>query len=141
MVDTSVFVAALLGAGGPSRRVLRAGFEGKIRPLIGAALFCEYESLLGRPELYAQSSTTATERETLFDALMSVALWTTIYVAWRPNLPDEADNHLVELAVAGGAAAIVTNNQRDFNSAELLFPGLKIRSPEALIKEVALWQR
>jgi hypothetical protein len=29
---------------------------------------------------------------------------------WRPNLRDEGDNHLVELAIAGGAEAIVTYN-------------------------------
>jgi hypothetical protein len=27
---------------------------------------------------------------------------------WRPHLRDEGDNHLVELAIAGGAEAIVT---------------------------------
>jgi len=37
-----------------------------------------------------------------------------IYFLWRPNLRDEADNHLVELAVAGGAQAVVTRNKRDF---------------------------
>jgi len=30
-----------------------------------------------------------------------------------PNLPDEADNHLVELAVAGRATALVTYNPRN----------------------------
>jgi predicted nucleic acid-binding protein len=36
-----------------------------------------------------------------------------VYHAWRPNLPDEADNHLLELAVAAQADAIVTRNLRD----------------------------
>ncbi len=36
-----------------------------------------------------------------------VKQWVTIYYGWRPNLPDEADDHLVELALAGGAAGIV----------------------------------
>jgi predicted nucleic acid-binding protein len=54
---------------------------------------------------------------------------------WRPNLPDEADNHVVELAVAGGAEAIVTHNKRDFARAELHFPGLRVASPGELIAE------
>ncbi len=31
----------------------------------------------------------------------------TVYYGWRPNLPDEGDNHLIELALAGSAQAIV----------------------------------
>ena len=46
---------------------------------------------------------TASERRALFDALLSVSEWIKVYYLWRPNLPDEGDNHLIELAVAGGA--------------------------------------
>ncbi|MCU7244485.1 MAG: PIN domain-containing protein [Microcystis aeruginosa WS75] len=53
---------------------------------------------------------------------------------WRPNLKDEADNHLVELAIAGSAGIIVTNNIRDFHNTELLFPELSILKPENLIQ-------
>ena len=52
---------------------------------------------------------------------------------WRPNLPDEADNHVVELSVAGGAEVIVTHNMRDFERAELRFPGLRVLTPGELI--------
>ena len=54
---------------------------------------------------------------------------------WRPNLPDESDNHLVELAMAGGAEVIVTKNVRDIRAGELKFPGLRILKPEQLLKE------
>jgi hypothetical protein len=37
-----------------------------------------------------------------------------VHYRWRPNLPDEGDNHALELAVAGGDAPIVTFNRRDF---------------------------
>ena len=36
--------------------------------------------------------------------------WVVVYYGWCPNLPDEADNHLIELALAGGPATIVTHN-------------------------------
>jgi predicted nucleic acid-binding protein len=38
---------------------------------------------------------------------------------WPPNLRDEADNHLVGLAIAANADYIITNNLSDFSGAEL----------------------
>ncbi|MFN7664382.1 MAG: PIN domain-containing protein, partial [Inhella sp.] len=46
------------------------------------------------------------------------------------NLPDEADNHLIELAVAGQASVIVSRNLRDLTRGELRFPGLQVLVPE-----------
>jgi predicted nucleic acid-binding protein len=56
-----------------------------------------------------------------------------IFYGWRPNLPDEGDNHLVELAIAGGAAAIVTRNIRDLSRPDLLFPDLASLSPDQFL--------
>jgi predicted nucleic acid-binding protein len=53
---------------------------------------------------------------------------------WRPNLQDEGDNFLVELALAGNANSIITNNIRDLRSAELKFPGMNIVTPEQILK-------
>jgi len=78
---------------------------GIYRPIIGAALFSEYEAVLSRDELFAKCVLSAKERNDLFDAFLSVCVWTRIYYAWRPNVRDESDNHLVELAVAGAAEA------------------------------------
>ena len=55
-----------------------------------------------------------------------------VYYLWRPNLPDEGDNHLIELAVAGGAEAIVTFNLRDFQRTELYFPDIAVLTPAQL---------
>jgi predicted nucleic acid-binding protein len=57
-----------------------------------------------------------------------------VYFLWRPNLPDEGDNHLVELAIAGGADTIVTNNVRDVRRGELSFPDLQILTPAEFLK-------
>jgi uncharacterized protein len=137
VVDTNVFLSALLGPGGASRQVLRACLEGRLEPLKGTALFTEYEDLLGRSELFEACRLSPARREALLDAFASVCRWTTVYFAWRPNLRDEADNHLIELAVAGGAEVVVTRNLRDVRSGELKFPGLRILPPEELYKEIS----
>ncbi len=103
---------------------------------MGASLIAEYEDLLGREELFATSALSSAERDALLDAVLSVCRWVRIYYSWRPNLPDEADNHLVELAVAGGAELIVTKNIRDFRRAELRFPELRAVRPEELLQEI-----
>ena len=71
----------------------------------------------------------------MFAAFLSVCDWVQVYFSWRPNLPDEADNHIVELAVAGGAIMIITNNARDFRASELRFPNLRIVTPREFVKE------
>lgn len=136
VLDTSVLVAALLGPRGPSRAVLRACLEGCVQPLMGTTLFLEYEALLGRENVFAACALNRAEREALVDALLSVCRWTAVYYTWRPNLRDEADNHLIELAVAGGATYVVTNNLRDFQAPELRFPSLQIVLPETLLREI-----
>jgi len=102
---------------------------------MGTALLAEYEDVLGRDALFANCRLNRAERDELLDIFLSVCRWTRIYYGWRPNLPDEADNHLVELAVAGGARAIVTRNLRDVTRMELKFPFLSVISPEAFLEK------
>ena len=63
VVDTNVFIAAILSPAGENRDVVRACLRGRARPIMGAALFHEYEDLLGRCQLMAKSPLTATERQ------------------------------------------------------------------------------
>lgn len=125
-MDTNIVVSSMSGSEKSPRAVLRACLEKKVQPILGEALFLEYEEVLNRPDLAARSPLSASERESLLAAFLSVCEWIDIYYGWRPNLPDEGDNHLVELAVAGGANWIVTNNVRDFKRAELKFPEVQI---------------
>jgi uncharacterized protein len=129
VVDTNVLVAALISATGTNRRVLRACLERKVQPILGETLFLEYEDVFGRTELMSMSPLSAEDRQTLLDAFLGVCEWVDVYFSWRPNLRDEGDNHIVELAVAGGASWIVTNNMSDFEGAELRFPGLQAIRP------------
>jgi putative PIN family toxin of toxin-antitoxin system len=132
VVDTNVFVGACLGTGASSR-VVEACLTQRFKPLMGAALLVEYEDVLGRSPLFAKSRLSPAERSELLDIFLATCRWTRIYFGWRPNLRDEGDNHLVELAVAGGASHIVTHNLRDLKSMELRFPGLTTVTPTQLL--------
>ena len=133
VIDTNVFVAGLRSAGGASREVLRQSLKGRFQPLFGNALWLEYQDLLGRPVW--GDATSPDERLQVLAALSRQGRWVTVYYGWRPNLPDEADNHLIELALAGNAEAIVTHNVRDVRRGELLFDKLRTLTPAECLEE------
>ena len=89
---------------------------------------------MGRPVW--GDATTADERRLVLAALASRARWVTVYYGWRPNLPDEGDNHLIELALAGGANAIVTHNLRDLRGGQLRLGSLRVLTPAQCLKEL-----
>lgn len=134
VIDTSVFISALIGPRGPSRELIRRCLLDEYVPLMGNALFAEYESVIGRPSVVSQCPLDSTEMMELLAAFLNTCEWVNVYYLWRPNLRDEGDNHLIELAIAGNAIAIATNNVRDFKGADLLFPDLLIQTPEQLLK-------
>ena len=134
VLDTNVLVAALLRGGGSAREVLRACLRGHYRPVLGPALLAEYEDVLGRTELFEGSTLSRKERDMVFDGLLSCSQWVEVFYAWRPNLPDEADNNLIELGVAAQAEAIVTRNLRDVSRGELKFPLLRVLTPEQCLE-------
>ena len=121
---------------GAANHAVAACLRGQATPLMGTTLFNEYEDVLHRPALFSKSRLNLEEREALLDIFMARCEWVRIYYTWRPNLRDEGDNHLVELAIAGGAQAIVTRNLRDIAQMELNFPHLKVCSPEKLLQEL-----
>ena len=134
VLDTNVLVAALLRVGGPRRAVLCARLQGLYQPVLRPALLAQYEANLGHSALFADSVLSVKERGEVFDGLMNRWRWVEVFYAWRPNRPDEADNHLIELAVAPQADAIVTRNLRDVARGELKFPALRVLSPEQCLE-------
>jgi len=134
VLDTNIIVGAMLSDGGASREILRLCLEQNITPLVGTALFTEMEDVLSRKDLFQKCKIDATERDELFRAFLSYTEWTPIYYSWRPNLRDEADNHIVDLAIAGNASYIITQNERDFQKMNLLFPNLEIINAAEFLK-------
>ena len=134
VVDTSVLISALIGKEGPSREILRRCLQGTYQPLISNTLFLEYEYASLRPRIQKLCPLDENEIRELINAFYSMCVWVPIYYLWRPNLKDEGDNFLIELAVAGNAEIIVTNNVKDLGSAELSFENLQIYKPEELLR-------
>lgn len=134
VLDTSVMIGALISHKGANREVVRQCLLGNYKPLISNALFLEFEDVIARDRIKKACPLNETEIRELLNAFYSVCSWVPIYYLWRPNLKDEGDNLLIELAIAGNSQAIVTNKVKDLQAAELKFEHLKILKPEQLLR-------
>jgi putative PIN family toxin of toxin-antitoxin system len=134
VIDTSVMVSALIGKRGASREVIRRCLTGEYLPLISNPLFQEYEDVSSRKRIMKACPLDAREVRDLLNAFYSVCSWVPIYYLWRPNLKDEDDNFLIELALAGNSRTIVTNNVKDLEAAELRFEDLRILTPQRKLR-------
>jgi putative PIN family toxin of toxin-antitoxin system len=135
VVDTNVIISGLTSPEGKNRRILHACIAGTITPLLGMALFSEIEDVAFRKETLKRCPVSKEEVRILLNAMYANAQWIRIYFLWRPNLPDESDNHLLELAIAGQAQCLITNNLKDVNRGELFFPSLYVLHPADFVED------
>ena len=134
ILDTNIIVGACLGSR-YDNLVIRGCLTGNFTPLVSHALLYEYEDLIGRESVFDHPvALIFTEREVLFNALYSVCRLIDVSYLWRPNLKDEGDNFIVELAVAGNADYIITKNLKDFRQSELIFDSFKVITPKQLLE-------
>lgn len=133
-MTTNVLVAGLISGKGPNREILRLCLKGDLQPFVGNALYLEYQDLLNRENIQALCQQTSVSLMEFLDGFAQVCKAVDARYLWRPNLRDEADNHLVELAIAAQAAYIVTNNIADFARAELKHLGYEVITPAQLLR-------
>jgi putative PIN family toxin of toxin-antitoxin system len=137
VLDTAAMVAAIRSDQGASYRLLVAGLERRLTLLVSTPLLLEYEAVMTRAEHLEASGLSEAEVGRLLDAVAAVATPVRLAFRWRPMLPDEDDDMVLETAVNGQAEAIVTFNRRDFLpqaerfGTSVLSPGEALRRLEA----------
>jgi len=132
VIDTNVLVSSLKSKRGASYRLISILPKNKFKPVISVPLTVEYEAVLKRGNL--AKGITHKDIENFIDYLCGISEWQDIYFLWRPFLPDALDDHILEVAVASGAYAIITYNKRDFRGIGKF--GLKILDPRELLTEI-----
>lgn len=99
---------------------------------MGTTLYTEYCDVCSRDKIFKNAALNKNERYELFNAFISLCDWFSIYYLWRPNLRDEGDNHLLELAAASQVKYIITGNTKDLKTGHYYFLILKLSHPENL---------
>jgi len=132
VIDTSVLIAALRSGGGASAEVLRLALRYELTTLMDYKLAAEYREVALRTEQLRASGRSASDTRVLLDALEAVA--EPVYVAFRhrPLSTDADDDRVLDIAINGGARAVVTMNTKHFRAAAKPF-GVDTITPAQLL--------
>jgi putative PIN family toxin of toxin-antitoxin system len=135
VLDTSAVVAAMRSPTGASAALLMQARKGKVTLLANVALALEYEAACRRAEHAVAAGLTMNEVGIFLDAVLAMVEPVESHFMWRPLLRDPADEMVLEAAVNGRAAAIVTFNLRDFGAAPLQF-GVEVLTPAVALRRI-----
>jgi putative PIN family toxin of toxin-antitoxin system len=135
VVDTNVVVSAMRSPRGASAATLVAARAGRITMLANVGLALEWEATCHLAEHQLASGLDAREIGVFVDAVLAMVEPVETHYLWRPMLRDPADEFVLEAAVNGQAAAIVTFNRRDFGDVPATF-GIDVLAPGELLRKL-----
>ena len=135
MLDTNVVVAAMCSPTGASAALLMAARRSELTMLANVALALEYEATCQLAEHRLAAGLDLNEVGIFIDAVLAMVEPVETHFLWRPQLRDPADEFVLEAAVNGQAAAIVTFNRRDFGVVPARF-GIDVLTPAEAIRRI-----
>ncbi len=133
VLDTNVLVAASRSRNGASFALLQALCDRRYIVLASVPLLLEYEAVLKRPAQLQAAGRSEALTDAFLDALCLLVEPVYLYFLWRPQTRDSADDMVLETALHGRAAALVTTNVKDFGAAEQF--RLPVFTPGALLRQ------
>jgi putative PIN family toxin of toxin-antitoxin system len=127
VLDTNVLVSGLLSPHGPPGRLVALVVAGELRLLVDDRILREYAEVLTRPRFGFDRATVLELVDFLAEAAEHVDS-SQVSVA----LADQDDAPFLEVAIAGGADALVTGNARHFKTRDQR-AGVQILEPAAFV--------
>ncbi len=134
LLDTNIIVAAFRSRLGASHALLRRALTGELQLVMHHKLVSEYRDVLSRADVVGPDLLTYPEMEKVLARLLVDADEVRVRYLWRPNLRDEDDNFIYEIAVAAAPCTIVTHNIRDFVGGELKLADVYVRTPADVLR-------
>ena len=135
VLDTNVVVAAMRSPTDASAALLMAARRSAVTLLVNVALALEYEATCQLAEHRLAADLDLNQVGVFIDAVLAMAEPVETHFMWRPQLRDPADELVLEAAVNGQAAAIVTFNRRDFGTVPARF-GVDVLTPAEAIRRI-----
>ncbi len=99
---------------------------GELPVVVHQKLVYEYRDVLSRPEILSATGLSWPQIEVVLGHLVAHAEEVEVRYLWRPNLKDESDSFILEIAIAAWPCTIVTHNSNDFRHADLRFPEVAV---------------
>lgn len=131
VVDTNVVFEGLTKQGGAAGLVIDCWRAGLLRVYVSNSLAYEYADVLSRNLSEARWQLI----KPVLGTLLAQAEFVVVYYSWRPMSPDPGDEHIVDCAMNAGAA-VITENTRDFRTAEEAL-GLRVLTSVQLLEAMA----
>ncbi len=136
VVDTNVFVSALLKKGSPPAEVVQSIALGELTPLYDARIWVEYKEVFSRPKLKVAPE----EAKALLDLIQRTGV-AVADARFEVRLVDPKDQPFADVAFTGKADLLITGNTKHFPADSVLRVAsprdwVRIKASRALLQQL-----